>query len=180
MKKLRRQPLPHGRGSVTDAGGGAMLETVLWVPFLVLLLVGMVELGRVVYTYHSLQKTLYTLARYVGTRQGVNFCDDADAVVTAAKNYALTGSTEETAESLLQGLEADMIRIRIERYNADSGQLEECECSETGCDAAAGGRAPEYLVVSIPDGYPVQLNIPSLLLDPIPLKPQVRIPYGGT
>jgi len=26
----------------------------------------------------------------------------------------------------------------------------------------------------------VQLRIPRLLLDPIPLKPQVRLPYGGT
>jgi hypothetical protein len=35
-------------------------------------------------------------------------------------------------------------------------------------------------VVSIPNGYQLQLRIPFLPLEPIPLKPQVKVPYGGT
>jgi hypothetical protein len=149
-------------------------------PVLVLLLMGVVELGRVAYTYVALEKILYNLARYLGTQQGVNFCDATDATVVAAKNVALTGTTEATADPYLPNLTADQIEVRIERVNPDTGGLELCDCSSTGCDAAAGGLAPDSIVVSIPEGYPVQLRIPHLLLDPIPLKPQVRLPYGGT
>ena len=37
-----------------------------------------------------------------------------------------------------------------------------------------------YIVVSIPDGYSIQLVFPFFQVDPIPLRPQVRVPYGGT
>lgn len=157
-----------------------MVEAALFTPVLVLLLMGLIELGRVAYTYVALQKILYNLARYVGTQQGVNFCDDTDATVTAAKNLALTGNTEGTTDPYVADLSADQIQVRIERRNPETGQLEACDCSSTGCDPSAGGLAPDAIVVSIPEGYPVQLRIPRLLLDPIPLKPQVRLPYGGT
>ena len=157
-----------------------MVEAALFTPVLVLLLMGLVELGRVAYTYVALQKILYNLARYLGTQQGVNFCDDADATITAAKNIALTGNTEATTDPYIANLSADQIQVRIERRNPDTGALEACECSATGCDPSAGGLAPEAIVVTIPEGYPVQLRIPRLLLDPILLKPQVRLPYGGT
>ncbi len=57
--------------------GAVMLETVMLTPVLLALLVGMIELGRVIYTYEALQKVMYLMARYVGTQQGVNFCSDA-------------------------------------------------------------------------------------------------------
>jgi Flp pilus assembly protein TadG len=157
-----------------------VVEAALFTPVLVLLLMGLVELGRVAYTYVALQKILYSLARYLGTQQGVNFCDETDATVTAAKNFALTGTTEATTDAYVANLSADQIQVRIERRNAETGELEACECSSSGCDPNAGGLAPDAIVVSIPGGYPVQLRIPRLLLDPIPLKPQVRLPYGGT
>jgi len=160
--------------------GSTVVEAALFAPLLVLLLMGLVELGRVAYTYAALQKILYNLARYVGTQQGVNFCDENDAVVLAAKNFALTGNTEATTDPYVGNLSAEQIQVRIERVNPDSGALEACDCSSTGCDPSAGGLAPYSIVVSIPEGYPVQLRIPHLLLDPIPLKPQVRLPYGGT
>ena len=160
--------------------GNIMLETALWLPLIFLLLVGMIELARVSYTYYMIHKMLYTLARYVGTQQGVNFCDDGDAVVTAAKNYALTGAVDDSGTPYVQGLAADMISIRIERRDRDTGELAECDCAVPGCDAAGGGLAPDFLVVSIPDGYPVRLTFPTLLLDAIPLRFQVRVPFGGT
>ncbi len=157
-----------------------MIEAALLTPVLVLLLMGMVELGRVAYTYFTLQKILYNLARYLGTQQGVSFCDETDATVQAAKNIALTGNTEATADPILPNLTAEQIQVRLERLNRDSGALELCDCSSTGCDVNAGGLPPDAIVVSIPEGYAVQLRIPRLLLDPIPLRPQVRLPYGGT
>ena len=36
--------------------GSAILETVLFVPILVLLMVGMVQIGKVTYTYYTLPK----------------------------------------------------------------------------------------------------------------------------
>jgi len=160
--------------------GSTMVEAILFVPVLVLLLMGVVELGRLAYTYYTLQKMLYNLARYLGTQQGVNFCDAADATVEAAKNYALTGTTDGTADPFVPNLTSDRIQIRIERYNPDTQALELCDCSATGCDPSAGGLAPESIVVSITEGYPIRLRFPHLILDPIPLRPQVRVPYGGT
>ncbi len=151
----------------------------MWIPILLILLVGMVELARVSYTYYTLNKILYSMARYLGTRQGLNFCDTSSEAIETAKNYVLRGSPDAT-EGILPGLTSDMVEIRIERRNPESDELELCECSDAGCDTSVGGLTPDYMVISIPDGYPIRLNIPTLQLDPIPLRPRVRVPFGGT
>ena len=160
--------------------GSILLENVMYVPVLILLLMGTIELARVSYTYYSLQKTLYTIARYVGTRQGVNFCDTADATVQAAKNFAITGDVDNGSQGFIQGLTADQIEVRVERVDSSSGAVGECACDTTGCDTANGGQGPDFIVVSIPAGYPIRLSIPQLPLDPILLRPHVRLPYQGT
>ncbi len=162
--------------------GAILLETALWTPVLILLLMGTVELSRVTYTYYTLKKILYTVARTAGTQQGINFCDDTDAQMAAIKASAVTGTADGTGDPLLRNLTADLITVRIERYSADSGTLAECACeaSATGCDTAQGARGPDYLVVTVPDGYPVTLRLPGLANDPIPLRPHVRLPFGGT
>lgn len=152
----------------------------MFMPILLLLLLGMIELSRVTYTYYALEKTLYTVARYVGTQQGVNFCDDTDAIVQAAKNLAVTGTSDGSTESLIRNLTIDQIQVRIERYTSETNEIGECECSAEGCDTASGGRGPDFIVVSIPDGYPITLAIPNLPLDPILLRPRVRVPFLGT
>ena len=78
---------------MTRRRGGALIESVMFMPILLSLLVGTVELARVTYTYYMLEKVMFNLARFVGTQQGVNFCDNQDASVQAAINYALTGAT---------------------------------------------------------------------------------------
>jgi len=160
--------------------GQSLLETAMFIPVLVLLLVGMAELGRVTYVYYTLHKTLYTLARYLGTQQGGVLCDDGDYVVQSAKAYAISGNTDGSGEATLQGLTADMIQVRLERYDAQSASLGQCECSITGCDAASGGTAPDFIAVSMPDGYPVRLTIPYLTTEVILFRPSVRVPFGGT
>jgi Flp pilus assembly protein TadG len=160
--------------------GNSLLETALFVPVLILLLVGMVELARITYTYYTLHKTLYTLARYLGTQQNVNFCDSGDAAVVAAKNWALTGSTDNSTDTVLTGLTPDMIQIRVERYNVDTQDLGECACSVTGCDTSTGGQRPDFIVVSIPNGFPIQPNFPYMVTQPILFRPQIRVPFGGT
>jgi hypothetical protein len=166
----------HRRGA---RRASTLVEAAMWLPILIAMLFGMVELARVTYTYYTLQKVLYSLARTVGAQQGINFCDDAGATLTAAKNLALRGSPDEAAEPILPGLDPDTIQIRLERRNAETGELDECECTANGCDTAAGGVSPQWIVVSLSGGYPIQLAIPRLTLDPIPLRPAVRVPYGG-
>ena len=162
-------------------GGNAVLETALWVPVLVLLMVGMLQFGKITYLYYSLKKAVYTTARYIAVQQNVNFCDPADPGLIAAKNFAVSGSsTEDGADPVLPNLTADMLSVAAERVDAQSATVGACECSVTGCDSAAGGRPPDFIVVSIPDGYEVRPRIPFLTLDPIPLRPQVRVPFGGT
>jgi hypothetical protein len=160
--------------------GNAILETAMFVPILILLLMGMTELARLTYTYYTLQKILYTLARYVGTQQAVNFCDASDAAVLSAKSFALTGTTDSTATPVIANLTADMIQVRIERIDSDTQTLGQCECSITGCDTGAGGQSPDFIVVSIPDGYSYRPVIPYLPIDAILFKPRVRLPFGGT
>lgn len=160
--------------------GNTILEAALFIPILLLLLAGMVQIAKITYQYYTLKKTLYSLARYVSTQQSVNFCNDADPVVAAAKNFVLTGTTDDTAPLLIPDLTADMIRVQAERYDPDTQSLGECQCSSTGCDAAEGGQSPDFVVVSIPNGYEVRLRIPFLLVDPIALRPEVRVPFGGT
>jgi hypothetical protein len=116
----------------------------------------------------------------VGTQSGINYCDNTDTALVAAKQLALRGSPEDGAPALLPNLEAEQIEVRIERRNVETGALERCECTATGCDRSAGGLSPEWIVVSLPDGYPIQLTIPKLTLDPIQLRPVIRIPHGGT
>lgn len=153
----------------------------MFLPIVFMLLMGLVEFGRLAYTYFAVQKTLYSMARYLGTQQGVNFCDEADPAIVAAKNYALTGTTDGSATPLIADLSADSIRVRAEKYNPDSGEISACTCDASGCDALQGGLGPDFIVISVPDGYPVQLRIPFMAqLDPIPLRPQIRVPYGGT
>ncbi len=160
--------------------GNAMLEMAMWVPLLVLLLMGMTELARLTYVYYTLQKTMYTIARYVGTQQGVNFCASTDTVVAAAKNFAIGGSTDSATNTIVANLTADMIQVRVERYSSDSQEIGECDCSVAGCDSGSGGRAPDFIVVSIPDGYSIRPIIPYLSTEPILFKPRVRVPFGGT
>jgi hypothetical protein len=157
--------------------GSSLLESAMFLPVLFMLLFGMIELAKVAYTYYALQKVLYTVGRYVGTQRGINFCDDVDGIIDQAKQYAISGTPDGT-ESFIRNLQADQIQVRIERFD-ESEEIGECECSATGCDTGAGGRGPDYVVVSIPDGYPLQLAIPQVPLDPILLRPRVRLPFQG-
>lgn len=159
-------------------GGNSMIETVMFMPLLILLLVGTFQFGRVTFLYFQVHKTLYGLARLVATRQGANLCDAADPEVLSVKNFALSGSSDGT-EPLVTGLTADLVTIRLERQEADSAILSECECSLTGCDISQGGQQPQFIVVSMPEGFPVTVTIPYLLQQTVTLRPTVRVPTGG-
>jgi hypothetical protein len=159
--------------------GNTLMESVLFVPILFMLLFGMIEFARITWTFFTLQKMLYTVGRYAATQPAVNFCDDADPVLTDAKNLATRGVGDAAGELLLPSLTPDLIQVRLERIATDTASLGDCECSSTGCDNAQGGRGPDFVVVSVPDGYSVRTNIPFVPSETFLLRPVVRVPYGA-
>jgi hypothetical protein len=156
-----------------------MIETAMFVPIFILLLAGTVEIARVTWVYFQAQKTLYNLGRVLGTRQGANLCDSSDPEVVNARNWALTGSSE-GGDPLIRGLTPEAVNIRLERQEANGESVAECACSLEGCDAGQGGRGPDFIVVSVPDGFQVPVNIPYLMPQTISLRLRVRVPYGGS
>ena len=158
--------------------GNMIIEAAMWIPICSLLLVGMAQVGRITYTYYTLRKAIYSVAQYISSQQGANFCDSADAVIAAGISFGVTGTTDNTGTPLITGLTPDMIVVTPELFDVATGSL--VAWDTTGCDTVAGGTQPQFIVVSIPNGYLIQPRIPLLpVLDPIPLKPVVKVPYGG-
>ena len=154
-----------------------VLEAALFIPVLVLLVVGMVQFGKITYLYYTLKKTVYSAARYLSVQQGVNFCDLAnDQNVTAAIQFALTGTTDGSGTPLITNLTPAMLQVTPECVDAATGAPGPCDF--TGCPTIA--TRPDYILVSIPAGYQVQPRIPVVTLPPILLTPSVMVPFGGT
>jgi hypothetical protein len=172
---MRTTRKPRGRR------GSIVIETAIFLPLLFILLVAMEQIAKVTYTYYSIKKIEYTVARYVATQQGVNFCaGQSDPAIAAGINLALTGTTDATGTPFVPNLTADMFVIQPERVDPTTGIASICSCDVTGCDESAGGGSPNYISVSIPSGYPVQPIIPFTTLQTIPLVPIVKVPYEGT
>lgn len=161
--------------------GNTIVESALFIPILLTLLVATEQLGKLTYTYYSLKKALYTAARYVGTQQGVNFCDASDPNIVAAQNLAVTGTTDGSAPDLIAGFTTDMIQITAESYSpaGQSQAVGACPCYNYG-DGLPACAGPDFISVTIPSGFTFTPNIPFSPVVPIPLAPQVLVPYGGT
>jgi hypothetical protein len=160
--------------------GNTMIETAIFLPFLLVLLMGMEQIGKVTYVYYSLKKAEFTVARYVATQQGVNFCaGSSDPAIAAGINLGLTGTTDGTGPVFIPNLTAAMFVVQPERIDS-TGATTVCSCDITGCDTSVGGGSPDFITVSIPSGYPVAPIIPFTTVQPIPLLPTVKVPYGGT
>lgn len=154
--------------------GSAIIETAVLTPVVVMLLVGMTQIAQITLTYYSLKKSIYSTATWLSAQQGVNFCDPGDASVVAALNYGVTGTADGSGQPVVSGLTAGMIRITPLRYNSVDQTIGEYTCDVTPT-------RPDFIEVSIPDGYIVQPSIPFFsLINAIPLRPQVEVPYGGT
>jgi hypothetical protein len=154
--------------------GNMVLETAMWLPVLFLLISGVIQFGKITYLYYSLKKAEYTVARAVSLQSGVNFCPGANQ---GAIQFALTGATDGSGTPLISNFTSDMISVTTECIDPGTGLPGPCDAS--GCGAAAGAQRPDYVVVTIPNGYQVQPRIPFILLNPIQLKPTVAVPFGG-
>ena len=158
--------------------GSVVLETAMMSPIVVLLLVGMTQVGKFTYTYVELRKVVNSVAAYLATQQGVDFCSATDPNVAAAISFGLTGTTDNSQPVFVTGLTPEMIQIVPERYDPLTQTSGVCSCAINGCDVAAGGGEPNIIVVSI-NGYTLQPRIPFLSIDAIPLRPQVKVHFGG-
>jgi hypothetical protein len=164
-------------------GGNMILEAAMWMPVFFLLIVGMLQVGKITYLYYTLKKTEDTAARYLSVQSGVNFCPDAiasDPNVQAAIQFALTGTTDGSGPLIIPSLTPDMLQVVTECIDPATGLPGPCDAGGCNTGSPMGAQRPDYIVVTIPNGYPVQPRIPFLLLDPIPLKPTVAVPFGGT
>ncbi len=157
--------------------GNMALEAAMFIPVMVLLLVGMVQIGKITYLYYSLKKAVYGAARYLSVQQGVNFCDLAnDPNVAAALQFAITGTTDGSAPPLISNLTPDMFQVTPECVDAATGAPG--PCSDSGCPTVSP--RPDYILVSMPTGYTFQPRIPFIQLNALQLRPFVLIPFGGT
>jgi hypothetical protein len=154
------------------------VEVAMWMPVLLLLITGVIQFGKITYLYYTLRKIEYGIARSVSIGNGVNFCPDAtDTLIQRAIEFALTGTSDGSGPPLVWNLTPGMISVTTECIDPATGLPGPCDTS--GCDGAAGAHRPDYVVVTIPDGYPVQPRIPFILLNSFQLKPTVAVPYGG-
>jgi Flp pilus assembly protein TadG len=158
--------------------GSMVLETALWIPVLVLLISGIIQFGKITYIYYTLRKTVYTAAAYLAQQQGTNFCDlTNDANAQAALNFAVTGTADGSGPPLVSNLTPAMLQVTVECVDPSSGVP--AVCQNPGCGGDVGAQRPDYIVVSIPGGFPVQPRIPFITLQPVALAPTAAAPFGG-
>ena len=154
------------------------IELAMWMPVMLLLIGGLIQFGKITYIYYSLQKTMTTIASLLAVQNGVNFCPDAgDPTITAAIQFALTGTTDGSGAPAITGLTADMITVTTQCI--DPVTLTLGDCAVSGCGTPVGAQRPDFITVSMPNGYIVQPRIPYILVDPIPLRPKAVMAYGG-
>jgi Flp pilus assembly protein TadG len=159
------------------SGGSAILETALFLPVMMLLIVGMIQFGTITYTYYALRDTVYTAARYLAVQRNTNFCDPADPNIVAATNLAVTGTIDASGASLISNLTPAMLQVTTECVV--NGAVGVCDTSGCGISPSLAER-PDYVAVTIPNGYLVTPRLPFTTLPPIVLSPSALVAFGGT
>jgi Flp pilus assembly protein TadG len=156
-------------------GGNAVVETAMWMPILFLLIVGMIQFGKLTYLDYVLNKIVYNAARNIATGQNLNFCDPADPATAAAITGAINDPA--TGAPLISNLTADMLVVTTQCMDS-TGAIGSCDTS--GCQGVTGAQRPDFVTVSISSGYTFPIRIPYIHLDPILLKPSATAPFGGS
>ena len=161
----------------TGRGGNMVLEMALWMPVLLLLIAGMIQIGKITYLYYSLQKVVYSAARSLASQQNVNFCDLTNDTVSQAV-FAAAVNDPTTGVPLINNLTPDLLQVTTACVDATGASV---PCDTSGCTTPlAAGQTPSYITVSVPAGYQVQPRIPYILLDPILLYPSATVAFSGS
>jgi hypothetical protein len=155
---------------------------------LFLILAGALQLARVFYTYHTLESAVRGGSRLLAGSSNVNYCDAGDAAITGAKHFIVYGNLQGAGTPIAQNASCDgsclqaLIQVLPERQDPNSLSVNSCTCgtqSADDCDISAGGRAPDFVVVNLGAGYPVQFPFAFLTLATPNLKVSVRMPVTG-
>ena len=156
--------------------GSVALETAMFLPVMMLLIVPMIQFGKITYTYYALRNTVYTAARYLAVQKGTNFCDPADPNIVAALNFAVTGTADGSGTPFITNLTPSMLQVSTECVlNGAVGT-----CNTSGCSISPSlAQQPDYVAVTIPGGYPMTPRIPFITLQSLSLAPRALVPYGG-
>jgi Flp pilus assembly protein TadG len=101
---------------VRSERGGALAELAILVPFLVVMMAAVTELGRLFQTYTALSKSTRAAARYLS----VNAYDPNH--IDFAKNVAVCGQTDCTdTDPVVPGLETDNVVVTPEWADPSGG-----------------------------------------------------------
>lgn len=150
------------------ARGNMAIEAAMLIPILLLFIVGTVQLGKVTYEYYTLKKIVWAAARQLAVQQGLNFCDIANDTNAQA---AIASALNDPAGAPII---ANLTTLNVSTECVDpTGAIGPC----TGCPDA--NPQPGFLLVTIPDGYNVNVRIPFLNPIPITLNPYALAPFGG-
>ena len=162
--------------------GQAVVELAFQIPLMLALLFGGVQIARVFYVYHTLQKALRGGAGLLTRSVNIDYCSSSDAMLADARNFMVYGNLQGEGAPLMQGLTPDMIQIFTERGVAGTTGVGECPCTEDAdsSDVASGGRAPDFVVVSLGSGFPLSVPFPYVNLGTINLRVSVRMPVTGS
>lgn len=161
--------------------GQAVAELAFQIPLMLVILFGAVQIGRVFYVYHTLQKALRGGAGLLARSVNVDYCNSEDTKHTDARNFIVFGNVQAEGVPVVQGLTPDMIQILPERVAAGTTGVTECSCvaDANSCDISSGGRAPDFVVVNLGAGFPLQVTFPYVNLGTINLRVSVRMPVTG-
>jgi Flp pilus assembly protein TadG len=89
-----------------------MIEFALLLPFLILLFAGSVEMGRMFYTYTTLQKSTEVGARYLSTVPVQTDGNYPGTQTTTAKNLVICGRVDCTGQTMIaNGLSTTNVTI---------------------------------------------------------------------
>lgn len=147
------------------------VEAVAVIPALVLFIVGMAQFGKVIYVNATLNQIVYAAARQLAAQQGVNFCNPDDPRIVAATTFATQDATGSPIVEDLPGLEYEA--------HCSDGADGTVPCETTGCDTLSISPKPDFIRVTIQNGYPMSIRLPLLNPVPITLQPSALVPAGG-
>lgn len=102
------------RSSLNRQSGFAMTEMVIVTPLLLFLMLSVAEIGRALYQYNTLTKSVRDGARYLSIEAILGDTEVIDLTATkinTTKNLVLYGSQTGVEEIVIDGLTADMITV---------------------------------------------------------------------